>query len=129
MAKDKKKMMYDELVKPNASVKDESEDTDTEMQTPEEEAAETPEEESAESDEMQSAEEKAGTEMHGEEETEPSVKVPEQFQKSADALVYSASQHQLDYLQNCIRDRQMELAKAKTKSERSGTFDMEGLPT
>jgi hypothetical protein len=128
MAKNKK-MMYDELVKPNASVKDESEDMDMEMQSPEEEAAETPEEEAAESDEMQSAEEEAGTEMHSEEDGESDVKVPEQFQKAADSMVYRATKHQLDYLQNCINDRQRELMKAQTKSERSGTFDMEGLPT
>jgi len=62
------------------------------------------------------------------EENESAVKVPESFQKASDALVYSATKPQLEYLRSCIMDREKTLMHSESKPEKAGDFDMEGMP-
>lgn len=98
------------LVSPNGPVPEENE---------------SPEDEAAESPEQQAKEDAEGTEQHGE---KSNAQVPEAFQKMATAAIQSANSQQLAFLSNLIADREKTLNKSKTKSERSGTFDTEGMP-
>ena len=85
---------------------------------------ETPTDESSESPEKQTQEQDAGTE----EALKPSVKVPEKFQVEVSAIVGSATMAELDFLRSSIMQRESTLRKAETKPEKSGTFDVEGMP-
>lgn len=112
------------------------------------EAEETPEDELKESPELQAKEAAEGTEEHdtetgeklddeGEEEEETTenesvdgqdVKVPEAFQKEVTTLVQSATKHQLEFLRSLITERESELSKSESPSEKASVFDMEGMP-
>ena len=105
----------------------------TDISKPEDQ--ETPEDEAAESPEVQAQEEADGTEQHdtetGEEkgaEEGQDVKVPEQFQKEVETLIEGATSHQLEFMRSLIMDREKQLRKSESKSEKASVFDMEGMP-
>lgn len=57
-----------------------------------------------------------------------SVDITEQFQKEVAGIIGQATKVELDYLRSKIMDREKSLMKAESKSEKSQTFDVEGMP-
>jgi len=62
------------------------------------------------------------------ESSEGSVDITEEFQREVQEIITPATKVELDYLRSKIMDREKELMKSETKAEKSGDFDMEGVP-
>jgi len=97
---------------------------------------ETLEEEAAESPEMQQQEEASGSEQsddgEGENESDsghPDIKISEQFQKEVTPYIQEATRPELEFMRSLIMEREAELRKAETKSEKASDFTTEGMPS
>lgn len=63
-----------------------------------------------------------------ESEQDSSVKLSEEFQKKVANLITGASKPELEFIRSSVMEREKELMRAETKGEKSGTFDMGGMP-
>ena len=56
------------------------------------------------------------------------VKLSEEFQKQVTPLIEGATKPELEFLRSLIQEREKELMHAETKGEKSGDFDLVGMP-
>lgn len=76
----------------------------------------------------ESQEEEVSAREPSEQEDGADVKLSEEFQKKVTPIIEEANRHELEFMRSLIMEREKELMHAETKGEKSGTFDMGGMP-